>query len=136
MPPSEEISSSKNDATQEGGVLRESKTVELAKALCCHFEENCHQMRSVSLLNAFTQSLLDGAEPDMIRAVIDETALGNVDKPALYVTAILKKLRGERVRSLSAYRARNERHKAKGGRKNEPNEPERYASEMLNVIEL
>jgi len=114
VPPGEEKSASENDATQEGGGIQESETVELAKALCCHFEENCHQMRSVPLLNAFTQSLLDGAEPDMIRAVIDETALGNVDKPALYVAAVLKKLRGERVRTLPSYRARSEQHKAKG----------------------
>jgi len=112
--PCEEKNDSGNNATQEGGGIRESETVELAKALCCHFEENCHQMRSVPLLNAFTQSLLNGAEPDMIRAVIDETALGNVDKPALYVAAILKKLGGECVKTLSGYRARNEQHKAKG----------------------
>ncbi len=134
--PCEEKSASGDNATQGGGGFRESETVELAKALCCHFEENCHQMRSVPLLNAFTQSLLDGAEPDMIRAVIDETALGNVDKPALYVAAILKKLRGECVRTLSGYRARGEQHKAEGEKKNEPHEPERYTSDMLNITKL
>ncbi len=134
--PCEEKLASGNNATQEGGGFRESEIVELAKALCCHFEENCHQMRSMPLLNAFTQSLLDGAEPDMIRAVIDETALGNVDKPALYVAAILKKLRGECVRTLSGYRERGEQHKTKGEKKNEPHEPERYTSDMLNITKL
>ncbi len=112
------------------------KTMTKTTELCKYFEENCHQMSSMPLLTAFAQSMKEGAEPEMIRAVIDETALANAEKPAMYVVSILERLRGECVRSLSAYRARNERHKAKGGRKNEPNKPERYASEMLNVIEL
>ncbi len=112
------------------------KTITKAAELCSYFEENCHQMRSMPLLNAFVQSIDEGAEPEMIRAVIDETALANADKPARYAAKILENLRGECVRSLSAYRARNERHKAKGGMKNESNEPERYASEMLNIMQL
>lgn len=94
------------------------KAVTKAAELCGYFEENCHQMRSMPLLNAFTQSLLDGAEPDMIRAVIDETALGNVDKSALYVARILENLRDEQVRNLADYKSRNERHRAESKKKN------------------
>jgi len=107
--------------------------IQTAAELCDYFEENCHQIRSMPLLNAFAQSLRDGAELEMIRAVIDETALGNIDKPAAYVSKILGTLRSQHITTLSAFHARNERHRAKGGRKNEPTESDRYAPEELNT---
>lgn len=86
-----------------------------AVMLCEYFEDNCHQVRSLPLLNALTASLESGATADMLRAVIDDTALRGADSPAKYLCRVLETLRGEKIYDLTAFTARQERHKAKGG---------------------
>lgn len=81
-----------------------------AVALCDYFEENCHQLRSLPLLNAITASLMGGAETEMVRAVIDETALAGPRSPAKYAVRILENLRGAQIWKLSAYQAQRKQY--------------------------
>lgn len=85
-----------------------------ATKLCVYFEEQCHQIASHPLLNAVTVSLTDGAEEEMLRAVIDDTALAGADSPARYAVKVINRLRDEKIRTLSAFRARQQHHKTKG----------------------
>lgn len=87
-----------------------------AVKLCAYFEEQCHQISSHPLLNAITASLTDGTTEDMLRTVIDETALAGADSPARYAVKVINRLRDEKIRTLSAFRARQEQHRAKGGK--------------------
>ena len=81
--------------------------------MCLYFEENFHQRRSRKLLDQFVLSLMDGAAVEMLREVIDEAALANAKKPALYINKILVNLRDEKIRDLAAYRARSAKYRQK-----------------------
>jgi len=108
-------SATSDKATEEegGGSSAESEKTETAEELCKYFEGGCSQKRSKALRNSFSKSLAEGAEAEMIRAVIDETALANVDKPALYVTRILENLRNENIKTLTAYNARSQQYRTR-----------------------
>lgn len=82
-----------------------------------YFEGNFNVRRSMPLINAITNSLLDGASVELIRAVIDDAALAHARQPDLYVKKILEDLLREKVRDLSAYHARSEEFKKRKGRK-------------------
>lgn len=118
----EKESSSSLPPPPEAGTQAEGGTIapypEETLVLCAYFEENCHIMRSIPLLNAITNSLNDGATPELVRAVIEDAALANADKPAWYVTRLLEILQREKVRDLSTYQARSETHRNKRNGKN------------------
>lgn len=82
-----------------------------------YFEENFNVRRSMPLINAITNSLLDGASVELIRAVIDDAALAHARQPDLYVKKILEDLLREKVRDLSAYHTRSEEFRKRKGRK-------------------
>ncbi len=109
-----------NSVTKDNGDSSKSQITAQAADLCAYFEDNCHTTCSNALLTSFAKSLEEGAEPEMVRAVIEDAALGNADKPALYAAKILKNLRDERVQNLSDYRARSERHRDKRKGKSSP----------------
>ncbi len=112
----EEVAEGGSDNDEEG-TLDKSQTTAQAAKVCAYFEDECKQKCSKALLNSFVTSLDEGAEPEMLRAVIDDTILAKADKPALYAARILENLRDEQVRSLADYKSRNERHRAEREKK-------------------
>jgi len=63
------------------------------------------------LTEAIKKSLHENAEPDLIRAVIEEASLANANHPAKYVISILQKLRTEQIHDVAGFQARREQHK-------------------------
>ena len=82
-----------------------------ARELYAYFEENCNVFNARHVLNAITRCLLDGIMPDVLTAVIDETALSGANSPARYAVKIMDNILAEQVRDLSAYQARSARFK-------------------------
>lgn len=82
-----------------------------ARELYAYFEENCRVFNSKPVLDAITRCLLDGIMPDVLTAVIDETALSGANSPARYAVKIMDDILAEQVRDLSAYQARSARFK-------------------------
>lgn len=82
-----------------------------ARELYAYFEENCRVFNSKPVLDAITRCLLDGTMPDVLTAVIDETALSGANSPARYAVKIMDDILAEQVRDLSAYQARSAKFK-------------------------
>lgn len=78
------------------------------REFCAYFEENCHVFNSTPLKDAITCCLLDGIAPEVVVAVIDDTALANARSPAKYAVKIMNDILREKIRDLSTYRARQE----------------------------
>lgn len=80
-----------------------------------YFERNCRHNRTDMLINAFRESLRDGASEALLREMVDVTAASLPGKPVLYLCGVLGKLREEGVRDVEGYRARQAAHQKRTG---------------------
>ena len=81
--------------------------------LYVYFEKNCNVFNARPVLNAITRCLLDDVAPEVVTAIIDETALAGARSPAAYAVKIMNDILAEEVRDLSTYRARSESYRQK-----------------------
>lgn len=81
-----------------------------ALMLCEYFEQNCHKLRSLALLNAFQSCIDGGIANEVMCAAIDEVALRGIEASGKYLTRILESLKAEKITTLSEYQARNQAH--------------------------
>lgn len=88
------------------------------RKLCAYFEENCHVFNSTPLADTITRCLLEGVAPEVLAAVIDDTALANAGSPAKYAVKIMNDILRAKIRDLSTYRASQEQWRQRRNRTN------------------
>lgn len=109
------------------------RPIEVGK-LCRYFEENCHVFNPTPLKDAMTRCLLDGVAPEVLAAVIDDTALANAGSPAKYAIKIMNDILREKIRDLSTYRARQEQWRQRRNRANPGRRAQSSAMEDLRAL--